>query len=103
MRNKSTWLWVIAAILAFALFGDAILGVLGAIIGLIVSIGITGLVMLAVVIGAFALVVMVGGSIAAAMIVAAVALVAVLFSWLWPYLLLFGIIYLLVRKRPKAV
>ncbi|KFZ28537.1 hypothetical protein IDAT_09535 [Pseudidiomarina atlantica] len=103
MKKQSTWLWVLAGIIALALFGDEVLGLLGAVIGLVVSIGITGLVMLAVVLGAFALVVAVGGSVAVAMVVAAVALVAVLFSWLWPYLLLFGIIYLLVRKRPKAV
>ncbi|RUO57791.1 hypothetical protein [Pseudidiomarina insulisalsae] len=103
MRKQSTWLWVIAAVLAFFLFGDEILGLLGAIIGLVISIGVTGLVMLAIAVGAFGLVVAVGGSIAVAMVVAAVALAAVLFSWLWPYLLLAGIIYLLVRKRPKAV
>ncbi|MGQ4277068.1 hypothetical protein ACQ5ES_08485 [Pseudidiomarina sp. E22-M8] len=103
MGNKSTWLWVIAAVIGLALFGDEILGLLGAIIGLVVSVGITGLVMIAIALGAFALVVMVGGSIAVGLIVAAVALIAVLFSWLWPYLLLCGIIYLLVRKRPKAV
>ncbi|MFC0446514.1 hypothetical protein ACFOD1_06555 [Pseudidiomarina halophila] len=103
MGNKSTWLWVVAAIIGLALFGDEVLGLLGAIIGLVISIGITGLLMIAIALGAFALVVMVGGSVAVGLMVAAVALVAVLFSWLWPYLLLFGIIYLLVRKRPKAV
>lgn len=103
MKKQSTWLWVLVGVIALALFGDEVLGIIGAIIGLVVSIGITGLVMIAVVLGAFALVVAIGGSIAIALAVAAVALVAVLFSWLWPYLLLFGIIYLLVRKRPKAV
>lgn len=103
MRKQSTWLWVIAAVLAFFLFGDEILGLIGAIVGLVISIGVTGLVLIAIALGAFALVVAIGGSIAVAVAVAAVALVAVLFSWLWPYLLLIGIVYLLVRKRPKAV
>lgn len=103
MGNKSTWLWIIVAVIGLALFGDEVLGLLGAIIGLVISIGITGLLMIAIALGAFALVVMVGGSVAVGLIVAGVALVAVLFSWLWPYLLLLGIIYLLVRKRPKAV
>lgn len=103
MRKQSTWLWVIAAILAFFLFGDEILGLVGAVVGLVISIGVTGLVLVAIALGAFALVVAIGGSIAVGLAVAAVALVAVLFSWLWPYLLLLGILYLLVRKRPKAV
>jgi hypothetical protein len=103
MRKQSTWLWVIAAILAFFLFGDEILGLIGAAVGLIISIGITGLLLIAITLGAFALVLAIGGSIAVGVAVAAVALVAVLFSWLWPYLLLLGILYLLVRKRPKAV
>ena len=45
MKKQSTWLWVLAGIIALALFGDEVLGLIGAVIGLIVSIGITGLVM----------------------------------------------------------
>ncbi|MBY6064825.1 hypothetical protein CWI80_10955 [Pseudidiomarina sediminum] len=103
MRRQSNWLWIILAIVAVVFFGDELLGLLGAVVGIILSIGITGLVLVAIAIAAFSLVLVIGGSIAFALVVAMFALAAVLFSWLWPYLLLLGIIYLLVRKRPKPV
>lgn len=103
MRRQSNWLWIILVIVAVVFFGDELLGLLGAVVGIILSIGITGLVLVAIAIAAFSLVLVIGGSIAFALVVAMFALAAVLFSWLWPYLLLLGIIYLLVRKRPKPV
>lgn len=103
MRRQSNWLWIVLAIAGVLFFGDELLALIGAVVGIILSIGITGLVLIAIAIGAFALVLVIGGSIAFALLVAMFALAAVLFSWLWPYVLLLGIIYLLVRKRPKPV
>ncbi|KFZ30334.1 hypothetical protein IDSA_09710 [Pseudidiomarina salinarum] len=105
MRSKSSsnfW-WIVAAIALLFIFGDEILGLIAGVFAMLLAIGITGIVVIAVVAGAFALVLMIGGSVALAMMAAVFALAVVLFSWLWPFLLLAAIIYLMVRKRPKAV
>lgn len=103
MKSSHKFWWVVIAILGLMMFGDEILGLLGAVVGTIIGIGITGIVVIGVAVAAFALVVMVGGSIAMALMVAVGALFFALFSWLWPFILFAGIIYLMVRKRPKAV
>lgn len=103
MKSSHKFWWIVAAVIGLMLFGDEILGALAAIVGTIIGIGVSGLVMIAIAIGAFVLVTMIGGSIALALLVAAGATVFTLFSWLWPLILLAAIIYLMVRKRPKAV
>ncbi|RUO38019.1 hypothetical protein CWE22_11400 [Pseudidiomarina aestuarii] len=103
MKSSHKVWWIVAAVIGLMLFGDEILGAIGAVLGTIIGIGVTGLVTIAVAVAAFALVIMIGGSIAIALMVAAGALVFALFSWLWPFILLAAIIYVMVRKRPKPV
>ncbi|PWW13411.1 MULTISPECIES: hypothetical protein [Pseudidiomarina] len=103
MNKQSSWLWILLGLFALVVFGDELLAIVGAIIGVIFSVGFAGLLILAIAAVVFGAVLVVGGSVAVALLAAGVALAAVLFSWLWPYLLVGFIIYLMVRKRPKTV
>lgn len=103
MKSDRNWLWILIGVVAFLFFADEIFGVVGAVLGLIFSVGFTGLVIVAMAAVAFAVAIFVGCSVGFAIAVAMLTLAFVLFSWLWPYLLVGLIIYLLLRKRPKPV
>lgn len=103
MNKQSSWLWILLGLFALVVFGDELLAIVGAIIGVIFSVGFAGLLILTIAAVVFGAVLVVGGSVAVALLAAGVALAVVLFSWLWPYLLVGFIIYLMVRKRPKTV
>jgi hypothetical protein len=103
IMKRSTWVWLGLFALLLLFFGDLILAFAGAILGLIFSLGIAGLVILAIAAFAFCMVLVIGGGVATACLIAFIAASSVLFSWFWPYLLVGLIIYLLVRKKPKPV
>lgn len=102
MQRKTNIVWIILAIVAALFFADEILGFFGAILGIVFSIGLTGL-LVALAAGAFALAVFVGCSVGLALTIAVVALVMSLFGWLLPYLVVGFLVYLAVRKKPNTV
>lgn len=103
MQRKTNIVWIILAIVAALFFADEILGFVGAVLGIVFSVGLTGLLVLALAAGAFALAVFVGCSVGLALTIAAVALVMSLFGWLLPYLVVGFLVYLAVRKKPNTV
>ncbi|MBR9907854.1 MAG: hypothetical protein GYB30_07340 [Gammaproteobacteria bacterium] len=103
MKTNRNWLWIVVGIIAVLFFADEVFSVIGAVLGLIFSIGFTGLLILAIAAAGFFVAMAVGLSVGAAVLVSLVVLAFALFSWLWPYLLVGFIIYLLVRNRPKTV
>lgn len=103
MKSDRQWLWIVIGVVAAIFFADEIFAVVGAVLDLIFSIGFTGLVILIIAAVGFAVATAIGLSVGVALIVAAAVLALALFSWLWPYLLVGGIIYLLVRNRAKTV
>lgn len=103
MSSRSSRIWIVLGVLAAIVFADEIFSLLGTVIGVLFSIGITGLLILGLAIGAFALALFIGCSVGVALIIASVALVFSLFGWLLPYLLVGFLVYLLVRKKPNTV
>lgn len=103
MKTNRNWLWIVLGVIAVLFFADEVFSVIGAVLGLIFSIGFTGLLVLAIAAAGFFVAMAVGLSVGAAALVSLVVLAFALFSWLWPYLLVGFIIYLLVRNRPKTV
>lgn len=103
MKTNRNWLWIVVGIIAVLFFADEVFSVIGAVLGLIFSIGFTGLLVLAIAAAGFFVAMAVGLSAGAAVLVSLVVLAFALFNWLWPYLLVGFIIYLLVRNRPKTV
>jgi len=103
MKTNRNWLWIVVGIIAVLFFADEVFSVIAAVLGLIFSIGFTGLLILAIAAAGFFVAMAVGLSVGAAVLVSLVVLAFALFSWLWPYLLVGFIIYLLVRNRPKTV
>ncbi len=101
--KQSNWFWIVLIALLLLLFSGEIFALIGAVLGLLFSLGIAGLVLVLIAAFAFGIVVFIGGSVALAGLIALIAVTAVLFSWFWPFLLVGLIIYLLVRKKPKAV
>jgi len=103
MKNsKGMWIFI-AVIAALVFFGPELMSILGWVIGGVISIGITGIVMLAIAAAVFFGVVLVGGSIAVAVMVTLGALLLATLSALWPILLIVGGGYLVFRKRPQTV
>ncbi|WP_404409757.1 hypothetical protein LG272_04030 [Pseudidiomarina marina] len=103
MQRKQNIMWIVIAVIAALFFADEILGFVGAVIGIVFSIGFTGLLVLALAAGAFALAVFVGCSVGLALTIAVIALALSLFGWLLPYLLVGFLVYLVVRKKPNTV
>lgn len=103
MKSDRRILWGVLAVIALLFFADEIFAVIGAVLGLIFSVGFTGLVILVIAAAGFAIATAIGLSIGMAMVVAVGVLALALFSWLWPYLLVGLVIYLLVRNRAKTV
>ncbi|CUA88044.1 hypothetical protein [Pseudidiomarina woesei] len=103
MKSNRNWLWIVAGLIAVVFFADEIFAIIGAVLGLIFSVGFTGLLILAIAAVGFFVAMAIGLSVGAAVLVSLGVLVFALFGWLWPYILVGVIIYLLVRDRPKTV
>lgn len=99
----SKTMWIIVAVIAALLFGPQLMSILGWLIGGIVSVGVTGLVMLVVGAAIFFGVVAVGGSVLVAIACVFGAMVLAVLSSLWPVLIVVGLLYLFFRKRPQSV
>src|SRR5690554_3901979 len=103
MKSDRKWLWIAVLVVAALFFFDEIIAVFAAVLGLIFSVGFTGLLIVAIAAAGFMVATAIGLSIGVAVVVALTVLAFALFSWLWPYLLVGFIVYLLVRNKPKTV
>ena len=103
MKSNRSWLWLVVGLVAVVLFADEVFAVIGAVLGLIFSVGFTGLLILAIAAVGFFVALAVGLSVGAAVLIGLGVLAFALFGWLWPYLLIGAVLYLLVRDRAKTV
>jgi len=99
----SKTMWIVVAVIAALLFGPQLMAIAGWLLGGIISIGVTGLVMLIVGAAIFFGVVAVGGSVLVAMACVFGAMILALLSSMWPLLIVVGLLYLFFRKRPQSV
>ncbi|EKE87433.1 hypothetical protein [Idiomarina xiamenensis] len=101
-RDNSIW-WILAAVVLLLCFGDNILALAGSVVGGILSFTISGVVLLAVAALVFFVVMAIFGSVFFAILMAVGALLLGGLTVFWPILLAIFVVYLLVRKKPRAV
>lgn len=103
MRQQHKIWWIVAGIVIALFFGEEILGALGHVVGSIIELSVAGLVGLAVVGIVFFVTMTVFGSVLIALAAGFVTLLLTGIGLFWPLLLCVGILYLMLRKKPRSV
>lgn len=100
---SKSMIWILVGIAAVVFFGPELMSILGWVIGGIISIGVTGIVMVVVAAAIFFGVMAIGGSVVLGIAAAFIAVLLAALSSLWPILLVAGLLYLFFRKSPRSV